>query len=377
MNFIHIIEILFTVIAGWAMNAIVLPRISLVSFRRRLFDSVDGRKIHTAHIPRLGGIGFFPCITVTVALTIIFHNLGQSCNMLDMDLTNRLLSMLCCLFALFLMGMMDDLIGVRYRSKFMVQILCGILLVTSGICFDNLYGLLGINAVPYYIGAPFTVFVIVYILNAINLIDGIDGLASGLSIIAFFAFGCMFVRLQWWMYAFICFASFGVLLPFFYVNVYGNVRRGRKIFMGDTGSLTIGMLLAVMAIRLSMSDPVKENVFPGAIVIAFSFLIVPMLDVIRVVIHRLRCGKSPFLPDKNHIHHKFIAMGMPQHRAMACIIGIAFTFAVVNVFLIHYLSTTSLFLLDVAAWTTMHCYITVRINRKSKSEKINCTENKK
>lgn len=209
-------------------------------------------------------------------------------NMLDVDLTNRLLSVFCGLFLLYLTGMMDDLIGVRYRSKFLIQILCGILLVASGLCFDNLYGLFGIEAMPYYIGAPFTVFIIVYILNAINLIDGIDGLASGLSIIAFFAFGCMFIRLQWWMYAFICLATIGVLLPFFYYNVYGNVHRGRKIFMGDTGSLTIGMLLAVMAIRLSMSDPLKESTFPGAVVIAFSFLIVPMLDVVRVVLHRWR-----------------------------------------------------------------------------------------
>ncbi|WP_368337373.1 MraY family glycosyltransferase [Parabacteroides merdae] len=368
MDILHLIEFIFTVIVGYTLSAMALPRISLVSFRRRLFDQIDGRKLHTAHIPRLGGIAFFPCITITVSLAIIFHNLWMDSNMLDMNLTNRLLSVFCCLFLLYLTGMMDDLISVRYRSKFMVQIVCGVLLVTSGLCLDNLHGLFGIGAIPYYIGAPFTVFIIVYILNAINLIDGIDGLASGLSIIAFFAFGCMFIRLQWWMYAFIAFASFGVLLPFFYKNVYGNVQRGRKIFMGDTGSLTIGMLLAVMAIRLSMSDPVKESVFPGAIVIAFSFLIVPMLDVVRVVLHRWRSRKPLFLPDKNHIHHKFIALGMSQRQAMAGIICIAFTFAVVNVFLIHYLSTTLLFLLDVAVWTMLHCYITIKINRKNRLE---------
>lgn len=369
MDILHLIEFIFTVIVGYTLSAMALPRISLVSFRRRLFDQIDGRKQHTGHIPRLGGVAFFPCITITVSLAIIFHNLWMDSNMLDMNLTNRLLSVFCCLFLLYLTGMMDDLISVRYRSKFMVQIVCGVLLVTSGLCLDNLHGLFGIGAIPYYIGAPFTVFIIVYILNAINLIDGIDGLASGLSIIAFFAFGCMFIRLQWWMYAFIAFASFGVLLPFFYKNVYGNVQRGRKIFMGDTGSLTIGMLLAVMAIRLSMSDPVKESIFPGTVVIAFSFLIVPMLDVVRVVLHRWRSRKPLFLPDKNHIHHKFIALGMSQRQAMAGIISIAFAFAVVNVSLIRYLSTTLLFLLDVAVWTVLHCYITVRINRKNQLRK--------
>lgn len=215
---------------------------------------------------------------------------------------------------------------------------------------------------------PFTVFVIVYILNAINLIDGIDGLASGLSIISFLAFSCMFIHLQWWMYAFISLAAFSVLLPFFYYNVYGKIYRGRKIFMGDTGSLTIGMLLAVMVIRLSMSDPVKESAFPGSIVIAFSFLIVPMFDVIRVVIHRLRNGKNPFLPDRNHIHHKFIALGMSQRKAMVSIIIMAAFFALGNCFLIHCLSVTNLFLLDVAVWTVIHCYITMKIKRKHKVE---------
>ena len=238
MDIFHFIEFAFTVIVGWTLSALVLPRISLVSFRRRLFDSVDERKLHTAHIPRLGGIAFFPCITVTVSLVIIGYNLRVGYNILDMDLTNSLLSMLCCLFILYLIGMMDDLIGVRYRSKFVGQILCGILLPISGLYFDNLHGLFGIYTLPYYLGIPFTVFLIVYILNAINLIDGIDGLASGLSIISFLAFSCMFIRLQWWMYSFISLAAFSVLLPFFYYNVYGKIHRGRKIFMGDTGSLS-------------------------------------------------------------------------------------------------------------------------------------------
>lgn len=354
-------------VLGWTMSAMVLPRISLVAFRRRLFDQVDARKIHHDPIPRLGGIAFFPCIMVAVSLIIVCNNIGLGRNVLDTALTTRLLSLFICLIGLFLMGVMDDLIGVRYRSKFIVQIACGVLLVASGLCFDNFYGLFGIHALPFYIGAPFTVLIIVFILNAINLIDGIDGLASGLSLIAFAAFGIMFAQIGWWIYAFLAFAALGVLIPFFYYNVFGKVRRGRKIFMGDTGSLTIGLLLAVMAIRLSMTDPVKDEIFPGAVVIAFSFLIVPMLDVVRVVIHRLRCGNSPFLPDKNHIHHKFMALGMPQRKAMVSILGIASFFVLTNVMAIYYISVTALFLADVLVWTLFHIYITVKINQKIKN----------
>lgn len=369
MDVIYYREIFLTFICGCLMSAMIIPKISLVSFRRRLFDQVDARKIHTAPIPRLGGIAFFPCISIAVSFIIVCHNLRYGFNILDLVSTTRLLTLFSSLFVLYLMGVMDDLIGVRYRSKFALQIVCGSLMVTSGFFFNNLYGLFGIYEIPNWIGMPFTVFIIVYILNAINLIDGIDGLASGLSMIAFLAFGSMCLCLHWWIYAFIAFASFGVLIPFFYYNVFGQVHRGRKIFMGDAGSLTIGMLLAILAIRLSMYDAIKESIFPKTILIAFSFLIVPMLDVVRVIIHRLRCGKSPFLPDKNHIHHKFMALGLTQHQALISITGIAFFFAVLNIGLIHYLSTTMLFVLDMVIWTVMHICITIKINRKLNPKK--------
>lgn len=364
------IEVGWTFVMGCLFSMWVLPRISLVSFKRRLFDQVNARKMHKARIPCLGGVAFFPGITVVVSLVVVCHNLCADSNLLTMELTNQTLTMFSALFMIYLMGIMDDLIGIRYRSKFVVQIICSILLVISGICFDNLFGLFGIYEIPFYIGMPFTVLIIVYILNAINLIDGIDGLASGLSILTFLAFGCMFIFLSWWVYAFISFAAFGVLIPFFYYNVFGNIHRGRKIFMGDTGSLTIGMLLAVLAIRLSMSDPVKDSTYSNVIVMAFSFLLVPMLDVARVMIHRLRNGKSPFIPDKNHIHHKFIALGMSQHRAMICILSIVLLFVVMNIGLIRYLSVTVLLLLDVAVWTVMHYFITGKIKKIHKENNI-------
>lgn len=366
---------LFETLAAFAvsclLSAMIIPKISLVAFKRRLFDPLSDRKLHTTHIPRLGGIAFFPCITVPISLIIACHNLCTDSNLLCWEQSTCLLTMFSCLFILYLMGIKDDLIGMRYRAKFAIQTLCGFLLVASGFCFNNLYGLFGIHELPYYIGIPFTVFIIVYIMNAINLIDGIDGLASGLSMIAFFAFGCMFIRLHWWLYAFISFAALGALIPFFYYNMFGQARRGRKVFMGDTGSLTIGLLLAMMAIHLSMFDPAKEDIFPGAIVTAFSFLLVPMLDVVRVVLHRLRNHKPPFLPDKNHIHHKFISLGMSQHRALGFILSIAWIFIMVNTILTSYLSVTALFLLDVAVWTIMHFYITAKILKKERKKNKN------
>lgn len=377
MNYVQVLGITFVILLGLAMNAIVLPQILLVSFRRRLFDVVDDRKIHSGLVPRFGGFAFFPCITVTVSLALVGQNMWFGRNVLDMAVTNHWLSTCSSLFLLYLVGVMDDLVGVRYRSKFIAQAIAGLILAASGIWFNNLYGFLGIHELPIYVGVPLTVFAVVFILNAINMIDGIDGLASGLSIIAFIVMGCVFACLHWWVCAYVCFATFGTLLPFFFRNVFGDASRGRKLFMGDTGSLTIGMLLAVMVIRLSMFDAVKERIFPESIVVAFSLLLVPVFDVLRVTLHRLRCGKNPFVADKNHIHHKFLALGMHQHVVLVIILGIAIAFIAMNMLLLPILSITTIFFIDLAVWTLMHMGLTMAINKKNKLKEINPPETKK
>lgn len=224
-----LIEVAASMLIGCLLSLFVIPRISLVSLRCRLFDAVDERKIHTAPIPRLGGLAFFPCIIVAISVVIIFNNLFTGHNMLDLYSTTRLLSLVSTLFMIYLMGMMDDLVGVRYRSKFVIQIICALILVSSGFVLENLQGLFGIHELPYAVAVPLSVLLLVYVMNAVNLIDGIDGLASGLSGIALLAFGLMFTLLHWRLYAFLAFAGFGVLVPFFYFNVFGNPNRGQKI----------------------------------------------------------------------------------------------------------------------------------------------------
>ena len=118
------------------------------------------------------------------------------------------------------------------------------------------------------------------------------------------------------MYSMLAFSTLGVLVPFFYYNVFGNAERARKIFMGDTGSLTLGYILSFLAIKYSQNNPEVISNTKGTFLIAFSTLIIPAFDVIRVVMVRLRNGKSPFEPDKNHIHHKFLAMGFTPRKAM-------------------------------------------------------------
>ena len=200
----------------------------------------------------------------------------------------------CCLPLLYLTVIADDLVGVRYRQKFAIQIFCACLFPLSGLWINDLYGLFGIHELSAYVGIPFTVLTVVFITNAINLIDGIDGLASGLSSVALLVFTFLFISKGLWSYAMLSAGTFGVLVPFFYYNVFGSVERARKIFMGDTGSLTLGYTLSFLAIKYSQHNTDIMPYTEGAFLIAFSTMIIPAFDVVRVVLVRIREGHSPF-----------------------------------------------------------------------------------
>ena len=174
-----------------------------------------------------------------------------------------------------------------------------------------------------------------------------------------------------WFYCIQAFIAFGMLVPFFYYNVFGNVKRGRKIFMGDGGSLTIAMLLSVFTIKLCYFEPeVMQVQIPHSIVIVFSLLIVPMFDVVRVVIHRLRTGCNPFKPDKNHIHHKFLDLGLSHKSTMIVILLISIFFGASNVLLAPYVNINFLLIFDIVLWTVMHVVITMKIRKKHFTETV-------
>jgi UDP-N-acetylmuramyl pentapeptide phosphotransferase/UDP-N-acetylglucosamine-1-phosphate transferase len=203
---------------------------------------------------------------------------------------------------------------------------------------------------------------VVFITNAINLIDGIDGLASGLSSVSLLVFGFLFIEKGLWIYGMLAFSTFGVLIPFFYYNVFGSAEHARKIFMGDTGSLTLGYILSFLAIKYSQ----KSEFIPmtqGAFVIAFSTLIVPCFDVVRVVIVRICNGKSPFEPDKNHIHHQFLAMGFTVRKSMLLILLVSCVFSVMNILLMPCVDNTLMLVGDIIVWIGLNLWWS-KIRRK-------------
>ncbi len=353
-------NIVFILIA-FAISAyiarLIIPRILLISFRKKLFDMPDERKVHKRAIPRLGGVSFFPTILLSCCAVLVIRTLTgyEISTLLASYILPEFLVLICGMVLLYLTGIADDLVGVRYRQKFIVQILCASLFPAVGLWINDLYGLFGIDLISPYIGIPFTILTIVFITNAINLIDGIDGLASGLSSVALLVFGFLFIEKGLWIYSMLAFSTFGVLVPFFYYNVFGSAEHARKIFMGDTGSLTLGYILSFLAIKYSQNTefiPVTQ----GAFVIAFSTLIVPAFDVVRVVIVRIYNGKSPFEPDKNHIHHQFLAMGFTVRQAMLLILLVSCVFSGINILLMPYVDNTLMLIGDIVVWIGLNLW---------------------
>ena len=342
------------------LTGVIIPKIILIAFRKKLFDEIDERKIHRGIVPRLGGIAFLPSIIFSFCVVIGFNlrteelSLGEP---LMMEMI-PIFFLLCGLMLMYLVGIADDLIGVRYRGKFLLQIFTGTLLVAGGMWISDLYGFLWIHHCPDWLGWLFSIFLVIYVANSINLIDGIDGLASGLSMIALIFYSIVFFLAGEYLFALRAATTLGTLIPFFYYNVFGHAENHNKIFMGDTGSLTIGTVLAFLSIamfRIPLGDiPGNQNPF----ILAIAPIILPCFDVVRVFVHRVRNGSNPFLPDKCHIHHKLLALGLVQWKALITILISDATIVGGNLLLSSLVQPTWLILGDIMAWTLLNFLLT-------------------
>lgn len=375
MNF-WIENFFLCLIVSALLAGLIIPNIMAIAFKRRLFDEIDERKIHRGVVPRLGGISFLPAFIfsfcVVIGCNIRLNSPGIQ-TMLSSSMT-EIFFLLCALMLMYLVGIADDLIGVRYRAKFIFQIIAGSLIVISGSWITNLYGFLGIEQWPTLLGWIFTVFLVISVVNAINLIDGIDGLASGLSSMALVFYSYIFFKAGEYAYCLLSGSILGTLIPFFYYNVFGTPERHNKIFMGDTGSLTIGAALAFLSIQV-FNLPRHGTDFEGNLmVLAVAPLLLPGLDVVRVFFHRIRNGNNPFLPDKCHIHHKLLALGCRQWQALITILFADATFIIINLWLSPFMSPTWIIAADLTLWIVSNILLTYMIRLKERTSGVRLYE---
>lgn len=350
-----------------AITGFIIPQILLVAFRKNLFDDIDPRKIHKGAIPRLGGIAFFPAIMFSLFLVIGVcqrYSFTFGYEMLQSSMVSFCF-IISAIIILYLVGLADDLIGLKYRAKFLAQICAAAIIIAGGVYIDNLHGFVWITSLNISIAVILSILLTVFITNSINLIDGIDGLASGLSAIACIFYGLYFLASGMYLYSMLAFATLGALLSFFYYNVFGNVQKHSKIFMGDTGALTIGLILSVLSIRICRMDNTILDINPA--IAAFSPLLIPCFDVVRVYLHRIRSGRNPFLPDKTHIHHKLLAFGMSQRVAMPTILACSTALTILNWWLSSYINITLLFFIDLALWISANSLLSRAIRQRQRA----------
>lgn len=358
----HIILVLSAFIISTVCGFIIIPYIINFCIRKKLYDIPNARKIHKNVIPRLGGICFLPCtlIAFIFGISMLDYLTGRQ----QFTVGTWSVMFLISLSLIYIIGIVDDIVGVRPRTKFAVQIIAASLLPISGLYINNFYGMFGIYEVPFWIGAPLTVFALVFIDNAMNLIDGIDGLSGGLALLSLTGFLLCFIHEGIYTYAILIAGLMGVLTAYLYFNIWGKAEKGHKIFMGDSGSLTLGFILGFLLIKFAMHNP---NVMPyrnNSLLITYTLLIVPCFDVVRVIITRLKNHYPIFKADKNHIHHKLMRAGMTQHQALVTILILAVTFVVINTAMRPELRSDLVVLIDIIVYTAFQLVTDVFVRRK-------------
>ncbi|MGL5619351.1 MAG: glycosyltransferase family 4 protein [Tannerellaceae bacterium] len=365
-----IIFVVATFVIAAAVGLTIIPRIVFISHSKQLFDVPNERSSHKTKVPRLGGLAFFPGLLFAFALTLGLRMVSGY----DLDpvfapyVYRELLFLLCGFIVLYLVGIADDLITVHFSKKFVAQILASALMIIGGVYINNFHGFLGLHEVSIWIGAPVTVLLVVFVINAINLIDGIDGLASGLCLVALTVYGIWFTTYGLTVYGMLAFGMVGVIAPFFYFNVFS---RQRKIFMGDTGSLMLGFMLAFLSARFCMFAVEPQYNVSNAPIWVFALLFIPLFDALRVFLDRIRRGKSPFLPERNHIHHKFLALGFSHRRTMFMVNGLAIAIIGLNIWATQFLNIHILLVADlIFGAALMFSLHRIRVHQENKEEDV-------
>lgn len=287
-----------------------------------LVDNPDARKLQKFPIPVVGGLAVVFGVTFGVLMGGgMLFTLNEFFNGNSLSLTN-LISVVLAIFVMLYTGALDDIIGLAPKTRFVIEILVILgLIFSTGTCIDSFHGLWGVQELSWWVGIPLTVVGGVGIINAINMVDGVNGLSSGLCITYCLLFGCLFWSVEDIPNAVLAFCMGAALLPFFIHNVFGDKSR---MFIGDAGTMVMGVMMTWFVMSITSSDNVCMALENRGSVVAMllAFLCVPVADTLRVMTVRMVRGKSPFSPDKTHLHHAFVALGISHSITALSIIVI-------------------------------------------------------
>lgn len=295
---------------SFTVTFIGIPAVVKVANIRRLFDEPGARRSHYISTPRLGGTIIFAGVILSSVMFTSFSNAYE------------LKYIIAGMLVLFFIGLKDDIVSLSPLKKAIGQLFAALIIVIPGsVRITDLYGILGVSEVPFFLSVVLSLLAVLALINTINFIDGIDGLASGVGILTSAIFGSYFIAIGHISYSVMCFALTGSLVAFFWFNVFSQKN---KIFMGDTGAMIIGLLLAVFAIRfLNLnSDNASPLTFDIAPALTLAILFVPVFDALRVLIIRFINGRSVFIGDRNHLHHRALSISGSHLKATLTLLAV-------------------------------------------------------
>lgn len=311
-------NVLIATVLSFVVTYFAIPVLIRVAELKHLYDEPDERKSHKLRIPTLGGIAFFSgfIIASAVCVPVLADSPFQY--------------MIAAFLVIFMVGMKDDIVGLSPLKKLIGQLVASFAVIYLGnLQITGMYGFLGIGTLAPHFSLLLTYFTFLVIINAFNLIDGIDGLAGSIGMLVSGVLGTYFLYTGDVLYAVMGFAMAGGLAAFLIFNI-----SPARIFMGDTGSLMIGLVNSILIVRFieEAGNPAGKLPVESVPAVAFAILVLPLFDTLRVFAVRMSQGKSPFAADRNHIHHYFLELGLNHKQTMlVCVLVnaayIAFAFA--------------------------------------------------
>ena len=299
------LNVLLTGSVSFVITFFAIPAIIRIAEEKKLFDVPNDRKLHKNPIASLGGVGIFSGFFLASLVSI------------SLNTNQEFQYFFAAGLVVFILGLKDDIIALSASKKFIGQLIAtGILIHLADIRITSMHGLFGIGELPTFFSTALSYLTVILVINAFNLIDGVDGLAGMLGLLTTSVFGTYFLLAGLPAYAMLSFALGGSLLAFLIFNY-----NPAKIFMGDCGSLLLGLTNAILAIKFIEVADIQAGSLPiqSAVAVGISVLIIPLLDTVRVFSIRIVNGRSPFCPDRNHIHHLLLDRGLShKHVSLFC-----------------------------------------------------------
>lgn len=332
-------QIILGSIIAFIITFLVIPAIIVIAKKKKLYDEPDDiRKFHQQPIPSLGGLGIFVGFILSILLTVNFSSDAPEFQ-----------SYVAAFLFIFFLGIKDDIIVLSANKKFFGQILVACLLIyKANLVINNMHGLFGVYSITPFCSYALTIFAMVVIINSFNLIDGVDGLAGGVGLISSLVFAIFFLVNRQIPYAVLGFTFAASLLAFLYYNFHPA-----KIFMGDTGSLMIGLVNSILVIKFIQSGS-NYTVHPVscAPAVGFGVLLLPLMDTLRVFSIRIIHGRSPFSPDRNHIHHLLLGRGF-NHKSVTLTCVLSTVLVSVAAFTFQSIGTTQMIAILIIAFFSL------------------------